>query len=350
METKKKSRRLGTILKLSVAIIVVLAAIGTGTMLGAQRLNDPPDTIPEEGVVFRVEDGDHLDAIVNRLVDEGLIRSSLFVKILSYLRGTQSSFQAGSYLVTNSMSSLSIHDLLVSGREILTRVTIPEGWTMNQVAQRLEVNEIVTAADFIKSASDSTILDENNINAASAEGYLFPDTYLFPKDFPADRVVQVMIDRFFTVLGEIEVDLAAFTPDELHDKLVLASIIEREYRDIDEAPLMASVFYNRLSVDMKLQSCATVAYVMTEELGMEYPEILTFDDLEIPSDYNTYWSRGLPPGPIANPGSTALRAAFYPAESEFLYFVLKDPDAGRHEFTRSFDEHLYAKNLFLKKG
>ena len=350
MDTKKKSKKARTVFKFTIAAVILCAAIGTIILLGAQRLNDPPASIPVEGVVFRVEDGDHLNGIVNRLDEQGLIRSPLFVKGLSYLRGTQGAFQAGSYLVTDEMSSLAIHDLLVSGQEVLTRITVPEGWTIRQVAERLENNGIVSAVEFIESANDTALLDANEIVAANAEGYLFPDTYLFPQNFPAEQVVQVMIDRFYTVLGEIGIDADELAPADLHEKIVLASIIEREYRDIDEAPLMASVFYNRLDVDMKLQSCATVAYVMTEELGMEYPEVLTFDDLEIPSNYNTYWSRGLPPGPIANPGSTSLRAAFFPAESDFLYFVLKDSDAGKHEFTRSFDEHLYAKNLFLKKG
>ena len=113
---------------------------------------------------------------------------------------------------------------------------------------------------------------------------------------------------------------------------------------------MASVFYNRLAAHMRLQSCATVAYVMTEELGMAYPEVLTYEDLELPSPYNTYANAGLPPGPIANPGATALHAVFYPAKSDYLFFVLKDPSAGRHEFTKSYSEHINAKNLYLKQS
>ena len=112
---------------------------------------------------------------------------------------------------------------------------------------------------------------------------------------------------------------------------------------------MASVFYNRLSIDMKLQSCATVAYALSEELGQEHPDSLTLRDLEVDSLYNTYVYEGLPPGPIANPGATALRAVLFPAQTDFLFFLLKDPVSGSHEFTVNYGEHLYAKNLYLKK-
>jgi UPF0755 protein len=134
----------------------------------------------------------------------------------------------------------------------------------------------------------------------------------------------------------------------LRDRVVLASIVEREYRAPEEAPLMASVFYNRLNARMRLQSCATVAYVLTEELGRPHPESLTYGDLEVDSDYNTYARWGLPPGPISNPGRVALLAAFEPAETPFLYFVLRDPEAGRHEFSVSLDEHNEKKFLYLK--
>lgn len=321
-----------------------------GVLLSGDAVNEPVSRMPEDGAVFAVEGGESLSSIADRLDGDGLIRSPLFLKIVSYVRGTQRDFQAGTYRIEPDMSTTDIHDLLVSGREILERVTIPEGWTSSQISDRLASRGITPREDFLAAARDAGIVESYGITGGSVEGYLFPDTYLFPRDFPAERTVRVLVDRFFDKVEELLGEGDIPPSEELHRRVVVASIIEREYRAPEEADVMASVFYNRLERGMKLQSCATVAYVMTEELGMEYPEVLTYDDLEILSEYNTYRTAGLPPGPISNPGETALEAAFFPAESDYLYFVLRDPDAGRHVFTRSFDEHLSAKNFYLKKS
>ena len=138
------------------------------------------------------------------------------------------------------------------------------------------------------------------------------------------------------------------TSGEIDDVVRLASVVEREYRVPEEAPLIASVFYNRLEQGIKLQSCATVAYIITEIHGKPHPDRLFFSHLEIPSEFNTYLYEGLPPLPISNPGATALEAAFHPADTDYLFFVVKDPDAGTHNFSRSYNEHLNAKDLYLK--
>ena len=335
-----------------IILIAITGVVVTGVcaLLFAQQMNDPATSIPDSGAVFSVAPGEVLFTIAERLHDEGFVKSALFLKLLSYGKGTQAGFQAGTYRIVPGMTTLQIHNLLVSGREIMVRVTIPEGWSASHIASRLESLNITGRERFLEEVANLDILSEYDIAASSAEGYLFPDTYLFPVSYPAESVVRVLIERFFQrvdslLAGGVKPDAKTF-----HDVVILASIIEREYRDPGEARTMASVFYNRLESDMKLQSCATVAYVLTEELGREYPEVLTFDDLEIESDYNTYWSFGLPPGPIANPGLTAIDAALNPAQSDYLFFVLKDTDAGKHEFSRSFDEHLTAKNLYLKKS
>ena len=349
-EISPLKNRMKPFVKTALVIAVGLVALSLLGLFGAQQLNAPLDSIPDDGALFRIWDGEHLEAISRRLAEEGLVRSPLFLKLLSYAKGTQGDFQAGTYRVDQGMTSLSIHNLLVSGQEVLIRVTIPEGWNVTQVGLRLEERGITSAEEFYAAATDPLLLAAEGVYGQSVEGYLFPDTYLFPQSYPPQQVASVMIERFRREVAAIYPETAELDPKALHEIVVLASIIEREHRAPDEAVIMASVFYNRLEVDMKLQSCATVAYVMTEEFGLDFPEVLTFDDLELPSDYNTYRSVGLPPGPIASPGSVSLAAAFNPAHTDFLYFVLKDPDAGRHEFTKSFDEHLTAKNLYLKKS
>jgi UPF0755 protein len=180
------------------------------------------------------------------------------------------------------------------------------------------------------------------------EGYLYPDTYLFPKAYPAGQVVRVMADTFFEKLTAIDARALDLSRDELKRIIIIASIVEREYRVSEEAPLMAGVFYNRLRTGMALQSCATVEYVITEIQGRPHPTVLYNRDIEIRDPYNTYIRPGLPPGPISAPGETALKAAFYPEPSNYLYFRLVDPGAGRHYFSQTLDGHIRAGVLYVK--
>jgi UPF0755 protein len=157
-----------------------------------------------------------------------------------------------------------------------------------------------------------------------------------------------MADTFFQRLEEIYPDFRNMTPDELNQKVIIASIVEREYMAADEAPVMAAVFFNRLRVGMALQSCATVVYIMTEVQGRPHPSRLFNRDLEIRSPYNTYLVPGLPPGPISSPGKVALAASFFPADSNYFYFRLVDERAGRHYFSNTLDEHIRAANFIVK--
>jgi len=158
-----------------------------------------------------------------------------------------------------------------------------------------------------------------------------------------------MADNFFQRIAEMGGSASkSMSAAELNKKIILASIVEREYRVPDEAAVMAGVFNNRLDIGMGLQSCATVEYIITEIQGRPHPEVLYNVDLEIRNPYNTYLYRGLPPGPIASPGEVAIRAAFDPSKTNYLYFRLMDPREGRHYFSRTFDDHIKAGALYLK--
>ena len=157
-----------------------------------------------------------------------------------------------------------------------------------------------------------------------------------------------MIDTFFEKLEGIDPGYTELTAEQLYEKIILASIIEREYRVAEEAPMIASVFYNRLESEMALGSCATIEFIITEELEKPHPNYLTYQDLEIESEYNTYIHQGLPPAPISNPGIAALEAVFNPADTDFLYFLLQDTESGKHYFSRTYSEHNKAKLLYLK--
>jgi UPF0755 protein len=180
------------------------------------------------------------------------------------------------------------------------------------------------------------------------EGYLYPDTYLFQANYPAELVVRKMADTFFIRLNELGIDGHSLEPWELYEKVTLASIIEREYRVAEEAAVIAGVFRNRLESGMRLESCATVEYIITEIEEKPHPWRLFNRDIQIQNPYNTYIRSGLPPGPIAAPGAVALNAAFSPENNDFLFFRVVDPVSGTHYFSKNFDEHIAAGELLVK--
>ena len=299
--------------------------------------------------LFSIEKGESLSAISRSLHDQGFIRFPLLLDLLGRLKGTQSDFKAGYYRIPGGATTLAVHDLLVEGAQSLGKVTIPEGWTTGKIAKHLEAEGVCTAADFLAATRSPALLAEFGLHGKSLEGFLFPDTYFVPRPFPAATFVELMVKTFFDDLGKVAPAWKGLGQGTVSDTVILASIVEREYRVDEEAPLIASVFYNRLKRNMGLESCATLEYIITEIQQKAHPEYITIDDEKINSPYNTYKWAGLPPGPISNPGRIALDAAFHPARTDYLYFVLRDANAGRHFFSRDLNAHNQAKYLYLKK-
>jgi len=335
--------------RIAIGMIAGCCALAAGAAVGASYLSGPPQAPDRSPTVsFTVRPGEPFGAVAARLADARLVRSELMLRVLAHLRGADSRIRAGHYSLPRSLRAGQVLALLLEGRQDEIAVTVPEGWTVRRIAERLEERGVTTAGAFMTAVADPALIEELGIRAASMEGYLFPDTYRFPRDFPAAGVARHMVDNFFRRLGQVRPDFRSMDPDDLHDAVILASIVEREYQRPEEAGLIASVFANRLAADARLQSCATVAYVLTELEGREHPRVITHAELAVDSAYNTYRRRGLPPAPISNPGAVALQAAFYPAESDYWYFVLKDPDTGEHHFSRDLDEHNDAKFFYLK--
>lgn len=334
-------------------LLLVLAAAGGLSFI--HLYNRPSEGIPGEGAVFHVEEGQSVAEVAGRLESRGLIRSKYILVGLAKHRGTGALIKSGYYRIERGMSTADIHDLLVRGAQTLHKVTVPEGLTANKIAARFEENGICSADDFLEAAASTETYTEGENRfpippeAESLQGFLYPDTYLFQREYPAEKVVGHMVEMFFDKLKEIVPDYRELPVQEIYRKVILASIVEREYRAEDEADKIASVFYNRIDRGMRLQSCATVVYVLTRERGEEHPEKLTFDDLEVKSEFNTYTNSGLPPAPISNPGEVALRAAFEPAETDYLYFLVQDPEDGRHTFSRTLSEHNKAYQLYIKQ-
>ncbi|MBN2552544.1 MAG: endolytic transglycosylase MltG [Spirochaetales bacterium] len=311
-------------------------------------LNSASPEIPAEGTAFKVLKGENLSTIAERLDREALIRSHTLLILFSKLNKTETSFKNGYFRILPGDSMVDIHNLLVSGYQEQVKLTIPEGWTLKKTAAYLEEKGITGSEEFLEAASSRSLLDQFGIPADNMEGYLFPDTYYFPRGYPAYGVVEEMAENMFERLAGIAPQALQWERDRLHRRIIMASIVEREYRRAEEAPLIASVFYNRLQFNIGLESCATLGYIITDIQNKPHPEYLSAEDKRIDSPYNTYRWAGLPPGPISNPGAVALKAAFYPAETDYYYFVLKNPQTGEHHFSENLQEHNWAKYYYLK--
>jgi len=345
---------------LGFALFIIFFLIGAFFYLNSPPVFSPNALIDREDVVpefdgeicvavnFEVLKGESAKSVGDRLAEMRLIRSRLFWQLLCRYSGEQ--IKTGTYRIDIPSDPITIHRLLVSGRQMLLRITIPEGLTVSKTARLMENAGICAGDEFIASASDPEITGYYRIPGSGMEGYLYPDTYLFPSGYPAAMVVRAMADNFFSRVAKMDERIRMMQPDDLNKLVILASIVEREYRLDEEAPLMAGVFKNRLDIGMALQSCATVEYVITEIQGKPHPEVLSTRDTEIRDPYNTYIRPGLPPGPIASPGAIALKAALNPAKSDYLYFRLVEAGSGKHYFSRTLDDHIKAGRLYTKRN
>jgi UPF0755 protein len=349
------SRRIFKVLSILIGLglfLFALAAVLVVYLNGSPGLSPLADAggslrIEADGsVTMDIRNGESAFSVGKRLEEAGIIRSRYFWQILS--RFEREFIKTGTYRLELPASQLAIHSLLVSGRQMLRRVTIPEGATLKKTARIVADSGICGTDAFLEAAAGRELLDRYHVPGKTLEGYLFPDTYLFPQNYPAPLVIQAMADNFYARIAALGAQSPALSPEELFRRVRLASIVEREYRVDDEASLMAGVFYNRIRIGMALQSCATVEYVITEIQNKPHPEVIYTRDTEIRDPYNTYMNPGLPPGPICSPGIVALDAAFNPAASDYLYFRLIDPAAGRHYFSRTLDDHIRAGVFYVK--
>jgi UPF0755 protein len=247
--------------------------------------------------------------------------------------------KSGVYKVSSALSIGEIFDLLSSGKQEYLKIVFPEGLSLSGIAARLSTQGVCSAEEFMTAAHSQRLLDKYHIPENSFEGYLFPDTYFFTPKMGGDAVVTTMASNFFKRIEDIPV-LRNTDAQKLNNVVILASIVEREYRVDSEAPLIASVFTNRLSKNIGLYSCATIVYILTEIEGKPHPEVITYDDLQIDSPYNTYKWAGLTPGPISNPGMVALKAAAAPPHTDYYFFRLTDPKTGTHSFSKDFETHI----------
>jgi len=301
-----------------------------------------------EKLRFVVQQGETSEDISKQLKDAGLIRSNLFFDLYAWQSGNDDKLQSGEYDIPKNLSIKDVIRLLSSAKERLqNKITIIEGWKISDIAQYFDDNAITKKENFVWAVEhkaawwDRFELLKNKPRDRDLEGYLFPDTYLVYKDASIDDIIEKMLsnlEKKYTPEMRDETKRLGFST---HEILTLASIIEREVSTDDDRAVVSGIFHNRLKAGMGLQSDATVNYVTGK--GKTQP---SYDDVSVDSPYNTYKYRGLPPGPIGSPGLSAIRAALYPKESEYIYF-LTTPE-GKAIYSKTYEEHIIAKRKYLQ--
>jgi UPF0755 protein len=325
-----------------VAIICVgllfLAALFLCAALGLFFIT-PAETGGKNQLVI-VKEGLSLKEVAGELERKKVITSKTLFEIWAELLGYSRKIKAGEYELGSHMAPKRILEKLIKGEVITYPVTVPEGFTAAQIAELLDEGGLIHKEKFLSMINDPPLVKHHGISAPSLEGYLYPETYHFARGISARSTIDAMVGRFWRVVNPLKerVDRVGMN---LQDVVTLASIVEKETGLAEERPTIASVFLNRLKKGMRLESDPTVIYGIKDFDGN-----LTRKDLKEATPYNTYIIRGLPPGPIANPGLEAIRAVLYPANTDYLYFVSKND--GSHHFSKTLPEHKKAVQIYQK--
>jgi UPF0755 protein len=293
----------------------------------------------DRGIVrITIEPGMSFNQVAELLYREGIIREKDKFGWLAAHRDAMTRIQAGEFDLSADMTPVEVLDRLVSGRPVEYKITIPEGYNLKQIAGILEEQGIWSSNRFLELAASPEFAATLGVSrgtggvAIPLEGYLFPDTYQFPRGTKEEQIIKFMVRRMDQVFGEEEFARADEMGMTRHEVLTLASMIEKETSVIEEMPLISSVFHRRLERGIKLDCDPTVIYGLKNFDGN-----LRRRDLERWTPYNTYLNPGLPPGPIASPGEEAIHAALYPADARYIYFVSRGD--GTHVFSRTLAEH-----------
>lgn len=329
--------------KIGVRLLVTIALLSFVLASYPFLLKKQP--VKPERVIVNVEPGMSFYELSEVLEKKQVVKSAYLLRIQAAQEGIDKRLKPGKYIFEAPSDYSKVLSIIEKGPEIeLVKVTIPEGFSNRQIASRLskalglDEKEVLDFLNSSKKRFTHEFPFLNSYNGDSLEGFLFPDTYYLKKNSDLDEIARKFLENFSSKAQQIGLlkNLEEATPD-LYKIVIVASIVEKEAKLPEERPIIASVFYNRLKSGMKLQSCATVEYV----LGFS-KAVLTEEDLKIDSPYNTYLYEGLPPGPICNPGVESLKAALNPAKTKYLYFVLIDK-SGKHYFAETYSEFLRAK-------
>jgi UPF0755 protein len=312
-------------------LLVAIVAIGGGYAALSYFWFSPTEQFAPAREVT-IEKGESFRQISRDLEDAGVVRSGLLLRLYGRMSLTASEIKPGDYAFKGGERIPDVMRHLVNGDFIVVTISIPEGLTVHQIAERVGQSGLACQDEFENAARDGAIVRALGLRPLGAEGYLFPATYRFSPHAKTDDILKAMLARFYSVLTpEVEERMFAMGLDARR-LVTMASIVEKEAKAASERPLIAGVFYNRLRLNMPLQSDPTAQY----ELDGAGESAATA--VHSVSAFNTYDFTGLPPGPIANPGLKSIEAALNPTQTEYLYFVARE-GGGTHVFSKSFDSH-----------
>ena len=342
-----------------ILIIILLVLVGIFYWRG---INSAVSKTGED-VLFLVSPGESVSQIGKNLAEAGLIKSEFYFKAYVRWNGLQARFQAGEYVLNPSLSIKKIVKILTGGQAQSKERTIKiiEGWTIREISQYFEREGMFQSEELLELIGFPQVDYRNNKEMPtpenyaadfdflkdkpayySLEGYLFPDTYRIFKDATLDEIVLKMLNNFDKKLTpEMRAEIAR-QDKTIYEIITMASLLEKEVRTEEDMKIVSGIFWDRIKNNQPLESCATLAYV----LGINKPQY-TAEDTKVDSLYNTYQNRGLPPGPISNPGLVAIRAATYPEYTDYNYFLSR-PDTGETDFSETYEEHIKKKAKYFK--
>ncbi|MCQ2561937.1 MAG: endolytic transglycosylase MltG [Clostridia bacterium] len=353
---RKKSRGGFKYILLLAFILLMMVILANNVLVKYMLYDEAKDPGNTDVIAVNIPSGASTERIANILHDNGIIDDVKAFKLKSRFNKLDGTFQAGDYHFSPSMTTSEIMKALQSGHYETARFTIPEGYNIRQTAAKLqELGFISDVQEFYDACEDEydyeffgwldgSQKDPTGTLSAKAnrlEGFLFPDTYEVFVGATPHQIIDKMLGQFEKKWQEV----GGFDTDSglsIQELVTIASLIEKEAKVDSERPLVSSVIYNRLDIDMKLQFCSSVIY----SLG-QWKSRLLYSDLEVDSPYNTYKYSDLPPGPIASPGKASLDAALNPANTDYLYFVLKGNGTGEHNFAKDYSSFANYKQDYL---
>lgn len=326
-------------------ILIAVVLIGIGTLFYYfQGLN----TVNKENSYLIINSEFSLEDISKQLQDKSIIKSKDTFLLYTKLNRFSNNIKGGNFIVKPNTSYKELSLKLQSSQSDFTVVTIPEGFSFYQIAERLEKNTSIKKEDFLgvrisNLTTNSLVLNKTNIYYG-LEGFLYPDTYYVPNGATEKEIANLMFDRFNSVFSDKYVDRAKELGLDINDVITIASLIEKEAANDSERSKIAGVIYNRIEKGIPLQIDASVIYAITK--GESTMKKVLYDNLKVQDPYNTYVNKGLPPGPIASPGKPSIEAALYPEEHDYLYYVVNG--SGGHVFSKTYEEHLNNVKKYIK--
>lgn len=323
---------------LAVIIVIVGVVIGFSLWISIEGKNEHyAAAVPK---LIEVKKGMTTADVANMLHEKGLVKNPFSFRLEARINGLATKIQAGIYQIEGGMSNREIVEVLAKGRIQLVHLIVPEGYNIDKIAQKIEAEGLGKADKFKAAAKNFTPYDymktDNPEVIYTAEGFTFPATYEFPMGLSEENILTRMVEQFDREMHSAGILQKSHDKGyKLRDVINLAAMVELETIYTEEQPKIAGVFIKRLALDMPIQSDTTIQYILGKQ-----KELITFEDTKIKNPYNTYQNLGLPPGPIASPGLSAIKAVLEPEETDYLYFVAKKD--GHHYFSRTYWEHLQA--------